>query len=60
VHEDAVPVTKLLAANGPVPATVPIGFDVLAPPLLRRRAACVVLEVRLLVLVLLHRDSPLT
>jgi hypothetical protein len=56
-----VPVTKLLAANGPVPAPLPVGFDVLASPVVRRRPAAVGLlafEIRLLAFVLLHHDSP--
>jgi hypothetical protein len=56
-----VPVTEVLAANGPVPAPLPVGFDVLAPPLLRRRSAAIGLlgfEIRLVALVLLHHDSP--
>jgi hypothetical protein len=60
-QEDAVPVTKVLAANGPVPATFAVGFDVLAAPVFGRGAAVaglVVLEIGLLALILLHVYSP--
>jgi len=60
-EEDAMPVTHFLAANGPVPAPLSIGFDVLALPVLGRGPAAMallVVEIRLLVFVLMHLDSP--
>jgi hypothetical protein len=58
VDEHAVTVTERLAANGPVPASLAIGFDVLSTPLLRGGAAAIGLEVRLLGFVLVHCDLP--
>jgi hypothetical protein len=52
-----MPVTKILAANGPVPAPLPIGFSVLAAPALRGRPSALfrcTLDACLLVFALPH------